>query len=83
MHVFRSRLGHDIVSAISLIGNQMLRWEAFNQSIHTRAIRRGTRCNKDSGWHTMLIHGQMQLGVKHPLVRPIASLPPVAPAAWG
>ena len=58
----------DLVGVIPSIGEQVLRCKAFYQLSCNCAIRCGTRCNKESYWHTMRIHGQMYLGVEPPFV---------------
>ena len=62
----------DGIAVISFVGDQMLSHQSFGQRSSARTIRHGTRCNKDSERHTMRIHGQMQLGVEPPFVRPIS-----------
>lgn len=61
--------GNDLVGVISPVSKQILCIKAFYQLGCNCAIRCGTRCNKESYWHTMRIHGQMYLGVEPPLVR--------------
>lgn len=70
-HALLRRLRHNGVGVIALIRKQVICLEAFDQLASLRTICRGTRCNKDSERHTMRIHGQMQLGVEPPFVRPI------------
>ena len=60
--------GDDLVGVIPPISKQVLCGKAFYQLSCNCAIRCGTRCNKESYWHTMRIHGQMYLGVEPPLV---------------
>jgi len=81
LHVLQLGLGNDLVAVVPFVGDQMLGRKPFNQFASLRTIRHGTRCNKDSDRHTMRIHGQMQLGIEPPFVRPISWLPPTAPAA--
>ena len=64
--------GYDLVGVISAISEQVLCGKAFYQLRCNCAIRCGTRCNKESHWHTMRIHGQMYLGVEPPFVRSIS-----------
>ena len=61
--------GDDPVGVIPPISEQVLCGKAFYQLSCNRAIRCGTRCNKESYWHTMRIHGQMYPSVEPPLVR--------------
>lgn len=61
--------GDDLIGVIPPISEQVLCGKAFYQLSCNCAIRCGTRCNKESYWHTMRIHGQMYLGVEPPLVR--------------
>jgi hypothetical protein len=70
-HSLLRRLRHNRVRVIALIRKQVICLEAFDQPASLCAIRHGTRCNKDSDRHTIRIHGQMQLGVEPPFVRPI------------
>ena len=70
-HSLFGRLRHNRVRVITLIRKQIIGLEAFDQLASLCTIRHGTRCNKDSDRHTMRIHGQMQLGVEPPFVRPI------------
>ncbi len=44
----------------------------FNQLFSIRAIRNGTRCNKDSDRHAMRIHDQVYLGIEPPFVLPMS-----------
>jgi len=71
------------MSAVCPVSNNIFRLYSFNKRASLANIRAGAFCNNDSDRHTMRIHGQMYLGVKPPFVRPMASLPPRAPAAWG
>lgn len=72
LHLLPRGLFDDLVAVVPLIGDQMLGRKPFDQFASLRTIRHGTRCNKDSDRHTMRIHGQMQLGVEPPFVRPIS-----------
>lgn len=83
LHALPGGLSHNGVAVVSLVCDQVLGRQPFDQRASRCAIRCGTRCNKDSERHTMRIHGQVQLGVEPPFVRPIAWLPPTAPAACG
>ena len=83
-HCLRSLLfglRHDRVTVVTFVSQQMLHLEPVNQPVSFRTICSGTFCNNNSEWHTMRIHGQVYLGVEPPLVRLIAWLPPIAPAA--
>lgn len=71
LHALSFGLLDDGVAVIPLVGNEMLCRQPLNQAVSLCTIRHGTRCNKDSDRHTMRIHGQMQLGVEPPFVRPI------------
>ena len=75
--VFCNRVG-----IVALVGQKTLSRQVFDQCLSLRAISHGTCRNNDSQRHTMRIHGQMYFCVSPPFVRPIASLPPIAPAAW-
>jgi hypothetical protein len=57
---------------IAPVCQKILCLESRNQPRCNCAIRCGTRSDKESHRHTMRIHGQMYLGVKHPFVRSIA-----------
>jgi len=81
LHALRSRLAHDRIAVVPLVRDQMLGFEVTDQFISFCTIRSGTLRCKDSERHTMRIHGQMELGVEPPFVRPMPSLPPGAPAA--
>ena len=59
----------DLVGVIPAVSEQVLCSKASYQLCCNCAIRCGTRCNKESYWHTMRIHGQMYLGIEPPLVR--------------
>lgn len=72
LHTLSGGLLQDGVAVVSLVGDQMLGRQSFDQRASARTIRHGTRGNKDSDRHTMRIHGQMQLGVEPPFVRPIS-----------
>ena len=71
LHLLPRGLRDDLVAVVSLVGDQMRGWQAFDQLSSLRTIRHGTRCNKNSDRHTMRIHGQMQFCVEPPFVRPI------------
>ena len=75
--------GDDLIRIVPTVGKQILRSKTFYQLRCNCAIRSGTRCNKESYWHTMRIHGQMYLGVEPPFVRSMSWLPPTAPVACG
>ena len=83
LHPLCDGLLYDGVTVVSFVRDQVLSLQPLDQFASARTIRHGTRCNKDSDRHTMRIHGQMQLGVEPPFVRPIAWLPPAAPVACG
>lgn len=72
LHALSGGLLQDGVAVVSFVGDQMLGRQSFDQRASARTIRHGTRCNKDSERHTMRIHGQMQLGVEPPFVRPMS-----------
>ena len=72
LHVLPRGLLDDVIAVVSLVGDQMLGRQPFDQFASLRTIRHGTRCNKDSDRHTMRIHGQMQFCVEPPFVRPIS-----------
>ena len=75
------RITQYFIGVVSLVRQQMLGFKTFNQCFAIAAIRIGTRCNNNSDWHTMRIHGQMYLGVDPPFVRLMSWLPPTAPVA--
>ena len=62
----------DCVRVIVPVCQKIFRLKSLNQPRCNRAIRCGTRSDKESHRHTMRIHGQMYLGVEPPFVRPIA-----------
>ena len=68
LHALLLSLGQNGVGVVTAIGQQVLGGDAFDQFLGLGAIRRGTRCNKDSDRHTMRIHGQMYFGVEPPFV---------------
>ena len=72
LHLLPGGLLHDGVAVVAFVCDQVFGSQSLNQRASRCAIRHGTRCNKDSDRHTMRIHGQMQLGVEPPFVRPIA-----------
>ncbi len=72
LHILPCGLRDNLVAVVPLVGDQMLGRKPFYQFASLRTICHGTRCNKDSDRHTMRIHGQMQLGVEPPFVRPIS-----------
>ena len=72
LHLLSGGLFHDSVAVVAFVGDQVFGGQSLDQRASRCTIRHGTRCNKDSDWHTMRIHGQMQLGVEPPFVRPIA-----------
>ena len=47
-----------LITVIPPVRQQKLRIDAFDQREGLRAIRCATRCNKNSDWHTLRIHGQ-------------------------
>lgn len=75
-----SELG-DGVGVVAFVGHQAVGGKVPGQRRSLSAIRDGTRSNNGSERHTMRIHGQMYFRVSPPFVRPISSLPPIAPAA--
>ena len=62
---------YDLIAVISAIRQQTLGGNTVNQGYGLCAIRCGTRCNSNSDWHTIRIHGQMYFTVEPPFVRPI------------
>ncbi len=72
LHPLFGGLFDDRVAVVAFVGDQVFGFQSLDQRASRCAIRHGTRCNKDSDRHTMRIHGQMQLGVEPPFVRPIA-----------
>jgi len=72
LHAQRVRLLNDGITVIALVGEQVIRTYPLDQFASMRTIRVGTWRNKCSDWHTMRIHGQMQLRSEPPFVRPIA-----------
>ena len=70
LHILPRGLCDDLVAVVSLVGDQMLGRQTFDQFASLSTIRHGTRCNKNSDRHTMRIHGQMQFCVEPPFVRP-------------
>jgi len=71
-HSLFGRLRHNRVRIITIIRKQIIGLQVLDQLASLRTICHETRCNKDSDRHTMRIHGQMQLGVEPPFVRPIS-----------
>lgn len=80
-HALRLGLINQGLAVVAFVSDQMLCWHAINQALSLATVRSGTLCNNDSERHTMRIHGQMYLGVEPPFVRPMPSLPPLAPVA--
>ena len=72
LHALAGGLLHDRVAVVAFVGDQVFGRQTLDQRASRCAIRHGTRCNKDSDRHTMRIHGQMQLGIEPPFVRPIS-----------
>ena len=83
LHPLMPRLPDDGIAVAALVRDQMLGNQPFDQLASMATVRAGSFWSKDSDRQTLRIHGQMYLGVEPPLVRPIPSLPPRAPAAWG
>jgi len=81
LHALMLRLFSDGIAVVAFIGNQVLGCESFDELASKATVRSGSLRSKDSDRQTMRIHGQMDLGVEPPFVRPIPSLPPCAPAA--
>ena len=72
LHILVFGLFEEGIAVIATIGEQILGAQTFDQTASLRAIRSGTRCNKDSDRQTKRIHGQMYFGVEPPFVRLIA-----------
>ena len=81
LHALFDRLRNDRVAVIPFVSQQIFCRQALNEFASAAAICCGTCRDKYSDWHTMRIHGQVQLGIEPPFVRPISWLPPLAPAA--
>lgn len=58
-HALSGGLLDDDIAVVTLVGQQMLGAEPFNQLRSLRAICGGTLRNNDSDRHTKRIHGQM------------------------
>ncbi len=71
-HSLINRFEDDCVCIIASICQKIFCLEPLDQLRCNCAIRCGTRSDKESHRHTMRIHGQMNLGVEPPFVRPIA-----------
>ena len=73
----------NLVRIGATIGQQILGIDPFDQCASLLAICSWTIRNIRSDRITMRIHGQVYFSVESPFVRPIAWLPPFAPAACG
>ena len=71
-HSLEADLGQDGVGVVATICDQGTSLNPSHQGGSLRAISGGTFCNNNSDRHTMRIHGQMNLGVEPPFVRPMA-----------
>ena len=58
-HALSVGLLDDGITVVTLVGQQMVGAESFNQLHSLRAICGGTLRNNDSDRHTKRIHGQM------------------------
>ena len=58
-HALCRGLRDDGIAVVTLVGQQVLGTESFNQLRSLRAICSGTLRNNDSDRHTKRIHGQM------------------------
>jgi len=58
-HALSGGLLDDGITVVTLVGQQMIGAESFNQLRSLRAICGGTLRNNDSDRHTKRIHGQM------------------------
>ena len=71
-HAFVCRILNDLITVIATVCQKILGTHALNQASCLFAIFCCTFCNKSPEWHTMRIHGQMQLCVEPPFVRLIS-----------
>lgn len=83
LHPVRLCVFDNLIAVVALVSEE----EVCAQTLYERqslcAISDGTRRDRYSERKTKRVHGQMYFGVAPPFVRPMASLPPLAPAACG
>jgi hypothetical protein len=68
LHALFNGLLYDGITVVSFVCQQVLCRYALDQFASLRAICNGTCRDKYSDWHTMRIHGQMQLRIEPPFV---------------
>ena len=71
-HLFLPGLPDNRVGIIGAIAKEIFGVDPLYKTASLCAIRRGTFRDKSSDRHAMRIHGQMNLGVKPPFVRPMS-----------
>ena len=72
LHTLPYRLLNNRVAIVPLVRQQILRRQPRDEFASLRAICCGTCRDKYSDRHTMRIHGQVQLCIEPPFVRPIS-----------
>ena len=63
------RIGNDLICIIGPVSQQRPGGYALYQMYRFFAICFGALCNQDSDWHSICVHGKMNLGVEPPFVR--------------
>ena len=66
----RNRLANKLICVIATITQQKMNRNTVNQFCDLSAIRCGIRCNNNSDWHIMRIHGHMYFTVEPSFVHP-------------
>ena len=77
------RTFNNFVRIVAEIGQQNFTRQTFDQRNSFFTVSSWAISNNSSDLHTKRIHGQMKFCVEPLFVRPIPSLPPIAPAAYG
>ena len=77
------RTFNNFVRIVAAIGQQNFTRQTFDQRNIFFTVSSWAISNNGSDRHTKRIQGQMNFCVEPPFVRPIPSLPPIAPAACG
>lgn len=72
LHALLYRLLNNRVAVVPLVRQQILCGHSLDEFASLRAICCGTCRDKYSDRHTMRIHGQVQLCIEPPFVRPIS-----------
>ena len=71
-HSGGSSAGNDFIRIITAIRQQRFGRYPLDQMDSFFAISSGTLCDKYSDWHTICIHGKVNLGIEPPFVRLIS-----------